>query len=241
MQRHNRSARLNVQCLEDRTVPAVTIVNPTTASFVDVDGDAVTVRVSKGAFADDMFVTVPMGAGEQLQTIHLGGGGFDRANLWIDARKKDNGDGLVNVGFIDSTGHDLGHVIVDGDLGRINAGNSVPPIPALLSLNVRSMGRFGTDTQTGAASVFSQIRGALGRLVVKGDITGMSVIADTNADVDATIGSISIGGSLIDGRVSSSSHMGPVRIGGDIRGGSISSKASRRIILLERGIDILSC
>lgn len=65
---------LNVEVLESRQVPA-TLVSPKTVTFTDIDGDAVTVRCSKGIFddapLDSLFHSSPSGAGEQLHTIDL--------------------------------------------------------------------------------------------------------------------------------------------------------------------------
>ena len=67
---------------------------------------------------------------------------FDLANLATTVTKKGPlGDGLVHVGRIDATGHDLGTVSVTGDLGQIDAGSGTDGTPAVKSLTVRSMGR----------------------------------------------------------------------------------------------------
>ena len=67
--RRRRALRLEV--LETRFTPAVTVVNNHLATFTDVDGDHVSITVSKGDLHDVDFVTAPAGVGEQLQTLDL--------------------------------------------------------------------------------------------------------------------------------------------------------------------------
>jgi hypothetical protein len=61
------------------------IVNPTTATYTDIDGDKVTVKVSSGILTASLFTTAATGPGDQLQAIDLSGGGFDGVNLTISA------------------------------------------------------------------------------------------------------------------------------------------------------------
>jgi hypothetical protein len=214
---------LSLWALESRLAPAVTIVNAHTATFTDIDGDRATVTVSAGTLTAGLFATAAAGVGDQLQGIDFSAGGFDGATLTISPIKVPAGDGLVNVGFINSTGHDLGAVSVAGDLGQIDAGDSDPAAPAVAALTVRSLGRFGTVTQAAGGSLESNVNGALSKLVVKADLAGAYVNVDDGAD--GTIGSVTVGGSLIggsdtsSGRVFASGNMGPVAIGRDLQGG----------------------
>ena len=137
------------------------------------DGELVTVALSKGTLTSANFVSTPSGIGEQLQLINLSAGGYDGANLTLTVKKVVSGDGLANVGFIDSTGHDLGRITVPGDLGRINAGDANTATPGIKSLTVSSMGSLDLTTQSGAASLESDITGSLGALTVKGRVSSM--------------------------------------------------------------------
>jgi hypothetical protein len=230
MKTRNRAALRDLECLESRLAPAVALVNSTTATFTDADGDKATIKVSIGTLTAGLFTTGAMGLGEQLQTIDLSAGGFDGANLTISVKKALAGDGLVNVGHINSTGQDLGAVTVAGDLGQIDAGDSDPAALAVKSLTVRSMGRYGTDTQSAGGSLESNFDGALGKLSIKADAINVHVNVDDGAD--GTIGSVAIGGSLIggadssSGRIFSSGDMGPVKIGHDLQGGAGGSSGS---------------
>src|SRR5688572_13532729 len=99
-----------IEILESRIAPAMAslqIINPRTATYTDADGDRVTVKVSVGTLTEALFVGNPKGLGDQLEILNLSGGGFDGANLTIKAVKVATGDGLVNVGTINSILHDL--------------------------------------------------------------------------------------------------------------------------------------
>jgi len=223
MQSRTRAA-LEVEPLESRLHPTVSIVNATTATFTDIDGDVVTIRVSAGTLNSNLFTTTAKGLGDQLQSINLSGGGFGGVNLSVTAKKAATGDGLVNVGYIHSFGQDLGKVIVQGDLGRIDAGNSNPAAPAVASLSVRTMGRFGVDTQAFGGSLTSNLKGDLGRLFVKGDVVGAEIVVD--AGPDAWIRNATIGGSLIgadqefSGSIRCAGNIGVLRVAHHVQGGS---------------------
>ncbi|HEX3150029.1 MAG TPA: hypothetical protein VHR66_18275 [Gemmataceae bacterium] len=217
-----RTRRLALHVLESRLNPAVTIVNPLTATLTDIDGDLVTVKVSSGVLTAGLFTTQATGLGDQLQTINFSGGGFDGAALTVSVKKVPTGDGLVNVGYINSANHDLGVVSVAGDLGRIDAGDATTSTTAITSLSVRSMGRYGVDTQL-AGSPQSNVNGPLGKLNVTGDIIGSYI--NVTGGADGTIGSVTIGGSLIGGtsasagNISTTGDIGLIKIGHNIEGG----------------------
>ena len=88
-----KCVRLQVEQLESRLAPA-TLINPTTMTYTDVDGDLVTVTTTKGTFTlsnpnggnpGDTFTLV--GAlGQQLQLIDLTNGNFTGANIAITAK-----------------------------------------------------------------------------------------------------------------------------------------------------------
>jgi hypothetical protein len=218
-------ARLNhrlLESLEPRLLLSVTIApNAHSATYSDVDGDHVTLTLSKGALLPANFTTAPSGAGELLQLLDLSAGGFDNANLTVSVHRVPGGDGLVNIGFIDSSGHDLANVSVPGDLGRINAGDANTATPGLQSLSVRSLGRLDIATQAPGGSLDSTIVGSLGSLTVKSDILTANLLVTGGASLsDGTIGSVTLGGSLIAGAVAATGDIGPVKIAGDILGGS---------------------
>jgi hypothetical protein len=219
-QKARRRGFLELETLERRTLLSMVIANGgRIATYTDVDGDRVAVTVSLGTLTADLFTTAAAGAGEQLQTIFLAGGGFVGTNLTVTVTRVAGGNGLANIGFINSDNKDLGNVTVPGDLGRIVAGDYTMATPGLGVLAVRSLGQMGLDTQGGTGNLVSIVNGNLRGLVVKCDIKG-ALLQVTGAIGSATIGGSLIGGSADhDGRIMVLGALGPVKIGGDIMGG----------------------
>jgi cytoskeletal protein CcmA (bactofilin family) len=222
-EKSNRFHPMNhIEPLESRIAPAVF------ASFPDVDGDLVTVTISQGEPSsaagpgDANIVLSPtgpfggLGACRLLRIDLLGNQVFNGAKITVTAEPQDldgdgvlDGDGLVNVGFINASGGggiDLGAVLIEGDLGKIVAGDADLATPAVKSLSVRSLGLFGTTT--GAPNLLSDFTGKLGALKVKTDVAGARLVADE-------IGPITIGGSVRQTTIDSDGPMGMVKIGGD--------------------------
>src|SRR5262249_44292333 len=119
------------------------------------------------------------------------------------------GDGLANVGFIDSANFDLGSVTIHGDLGGITAGdnNTSATSPGVASLSVRSLGRPGTRPQAPGGGLGRRINGGLPTLTVATDIAGAFV------NVGGKIGSVFVSGSILGG---SAALTGSIFATGDI-------------------------
>src|SRR5688500_2713457 len=92
-------------------VPLVTISGDgTKATFIDVDGDKVTVKTTAGLFTATMFDVRAEGSGAQLEKLTLDGS-FAGANLSFQAEPVDSlGNKQVNVGAVDAAGVALGKV-----------------------------------------------------------------------------------------------------------------------------------
>jgi hypothetical protein len=218
--------------LEERIAPA-TLVNPTLVTYQDLDGDLVKVKISKPVFDEakinDVFkfdtgnVAGDNTVKQQLQQLSLAAltdmAAAAGANLTISAAKRPGGDGSVNVGSINADGVDLGQVSIQGDLGQIHVGDATTDTPGLISLNVRSLGRYGLATQGGAGDLDSVIKGALGVLKVAGDVKEASI------SLNSKLGLVAIGGSLLGGQISASA-MGSVKIRGDVVGGAGDSSGA---------------
>jgi len=221
--------------LEVRIAPA-TLVNPTTVTFTDVDGDDVTVKITKGTLdLAQNFVFAASGAGEQLRALVLTDAEFAGTNITITAKRNatNGGDGFVNVGHVNATGRDLGAVSIAGDLGQIDAGDADVPNVAVKSLTVQSMGLFGTTTQAGGGNLGSSLTGAINSITVHGDFV------DANFSSTSSLGSLKVGGSILGATNANSgifnfTAIGNVTIGGSIIGGS--GPGSGRI-LAALGID----
>jgi hypothetical protein len=210
-----------VEPLESRIAPASVL------TYTDVDGDLVKVTSSLGDLNAPGVATKVAGIfmGEQLTMLTLTDASFQGTTIATSVAKAAGGDGLVHIGRIDATGRDLGSVTIKGDLAVIDCGDTDTKTVALKSLNVRSMGVFGTATQ-GGGDLVSDIKGTLGTLKVTGDLKGVRLQATSmTANEDARIGTISIGGSLIgdatdySGGIFMFGTLSSLKIVGDIVGG----------------------
>jgi hypothetical protein len=222
---------LRCEPLERRDAPA-TLVGNTKVTYQDFDGDNVAVVFTKpilNAGNVDLifgpgFVTGSNTTKQTLSTISLAplGSTVQGVGITTSAVRSpvNGGDGFATLGQIDGTGIDLGAIKVDGDLGRVLAGDFTLSTSGLKGLTVHSLGRYGTNT--GAPNLGSEVTGKLGFLIVKSDVKEASVVAQ--GGLDGRIGSVSIGGSLIggaatsSGRIASSGAMGAVLIAGHVQG-----------------------
>lgn len=192
-------------------LPDVTIANSKTATYIDADGDRVTIKVSKGTLTIDNFLLGAVAGGRgSLTGITLAGPDFDDANLTVSVKKAGGGDGFAHIGFITATGTDLGIVSIKGDLGRIAAGDAVASTPGLAALKVQSLGALGLITQGGKGSVSSFVTGAVGSLKVIDDVG--------NADLQVgSMGPVSVGGDFL-GAIITTGDITSFRVGGDVLG-----------------------
>jgi hypothetical protein len=234
---HRQIQRSAVEILEARIAPAGVF------TFLDTDGDTVTVSSTRGTSADLAAAVQPFlnpsGGGFQLQKVALSGAPavFRGTTLVISAAPSFTGNGFVDVGHIDATGLDLGSVTIDGDLGQIDAGDANAQTTALRSLSAVSLGVRGLATQAAGGSLVSTILGGVGSLVLSGDlrdahfqVLGSVVDPDplvhSTTDAAAKIGALRIGGSVIggadagSGQVFAKGRIGTVTLGGGILGGT---------------------
>ena len=224
-----------IEPLEARIAPAAVVnpANPKLATYTDVDGDFVDQGLHRRSEFRGARHFCRHSRSRSTRDPRPHWGGFDAADLTISVVKMPGGDGLAHVGFIDSTGHDLGAVRVQGDLGFLRAGDATMlNDPGVRSLRVVSMGRFGATTSARSGNyVASDIVGALGALIVKGDVT--NAYLHVTGGAEGKIGSISIGGSLTGlnvgtaadrpGAIEASGDIGVVKIGRDVQGNGFGS------------------
>ena len=235
--RRRRSLRAS-EPLEARTLLA-TLVSPTKVSYQDVDGDNVTVTFSKAFLTPGNVNSIfTFGSSnvngsnttkQQLRSINLVGvAGAALTTITTAAVRSatTGGDGFAALGQVNATGLDIGNVTIDGDLGRILAGDSTTSTQGLGALAVRSMGRY--STLTGATDLVTRIQGKLLSLNVKSDVA--YVFVGVYGGVDGKIGAVAIGGSLIGrafshgfGILYSEGDMGPITITGDVSNASITT------------------
>jgi hypothetical protein len=222
----------SLEALESRIAPAsLQFVNPTTATYTDVDGDLVKVKFSKGilsaANVGSVLVTVPIDAThDQLQNIDLTVGTLAvpaaGTSITVTVTPKLPGDGFANIGYINATGLDLGPVTIRGDLGAIDAGDGVTKTAGLKGLTVQSFGALGTTTGA-PMDMESDIVGALSKLTVKEDMNGARL--EVSGGKDGKLPSVTIGGSLIGGHavrsgaIHTTGDLGTVKIALNLQGG----------------------
>jgi hypothetical protein len=216
----------SLEPLEARIAPAAVL------HFTDVDGDDITIRTSKGSPVDIAIIArTEFLGGNRERILELDfserADVFEGTDVFITAKRVGNGDGLVNIGFIDAsakngsgmddgTGMHLGRVVIDGDLGQIDVGAGDGKA-ALKSLTVNSLGRFGIATQGANGDIRSDFFGKVGRIIVKTDISTASISA-------VAIGTLRVGGGIHfedSNFIACSGALGAVKIGGNIVGDSL--------------------
>lgn len=206
-----RTVLRRIEALEPRLAMAGTF------TYADVDGDVVTVWTNLGtdtALASALTL-VPAGVsgGRQLASVNLSAPEFAGTSLRIKVEAGGvRGDGIVNVGQI-VTPHDLAWVTVEGDLGRIRAGDANLTTPGVASLATSWIGAWGTVT--GSSDTVSMIQGPLPTLRVSHDLWGARFIVGGRA-ADVEIGGTVFGRNARDGFEAGS--IGIIRVGGSVRG-----------------------
>jgi hypothetical protein len=217
------------------------IVNAKTVRYVDADGDIATVHVSKGKLTTTgqspvlNFSAVNNIGGRTLEMIDFTRNRFvfNHTDLSVTADLQPGfnasggtSDGRVDVGYIQGgiaqgsvfqifDNIDFGHVLVEGDLGKIVAGDQIATDRAIQSLTILSHGVKGTTT--GAPDNVSIFLGGARRIAVGGDWNGAleSVGGDTG-DIE----SLKIKGAL---RGDSNAGTGQVFFTGTLRNAVIGS------------------
>lgn len=234
---HSNKSALHLERFESRYAPAK-LISPTMLAYQDKDGDSVIVSFSKPVLAagvPNTIFTFDSGGGaingntsakEQLQRIDLTSVSATAAGTSISLISNRGAaigsDGFAAVGEIIASGIDLGTVKVDGDLGRVLAGDNILTTPGLKALTAQSIGRYGTST--GAADMLTQIQGRLGALSVKSDVNDAEI--DVQGGSAGSIGILNIGGSVIGGSgpsagiIKISGTLGKSVIRGDVIGGT---------------------
>jgi len=200
----------------------VRLVGPHNATFTDVAGDRVVIKVSRGKLKVENFTIVPSGLGAQLALVDFSNKQeFAGANVKIMTKRADGAQGSlrsVDVGAFDASGIDLGKVTIRGDLGQIDVGTGDESKPALVKLRAHSLGGRGLITQLPGGSLNSDILGGLGILHLTGDMR------DAWLSVSGNIASLTINGDLFAGGILSHGRIGAIKIGGNL-GGSASDAA----------------
>jgi hypothetical protein len=226
-----KTARASVEPLESRIAPALLFPNASTATYTDLDGDFVKVVLSKPIIqevfaASTRFSQGNLG-GEKITTLNLSMANAAGVNVTITATPKDvtgdglaDGDGLVNIGYLNATGRNLGTVSIAGDLTKINVGTGLANAVALASLTVQSMNSVGLEA--GATDYFCLLKGAVGSIKTKGDL-GSTLVIEGKLGALTIDGDLNGSAGLNAGYLSVNGDLTTVKIGGNIRGGAVNS------------------
>jgi hypothetical protein len=209
-----------IEVLEPRIAPAV-LVNPTTVTYTDTDGDLVTVQVSKGDLTgrlhfDSAFDSTGT---QQLELISLKSKQFQDTDLTVTVVAGSGGDGFANIGFVNAKGVDLGNVNIHGDLAKILAGDKKTSTAGLGDFTVQSLAAIGPST--GAPDPYSTIKGGVGNVNISGDLHGQFFVSGRS---HGTVASVTVGGSLVgedfnfSGNINCQGDMGAVHILGGLSG-----------------------
>jgi hypothetical protein len=214
-----------IEPLESRIAPAAVF------TFTDVDGDTVTVKTSKGTNVDlvaAIHLTDVGGGHKRLEFIDFAFNPivFSKTNVSITAATGGGGDGFVNVGRINALRPggqmwiSLGNVMVDGNLGEIDAGSGFgAAIPSLTSLTVKSLGPAGFVLPSTGGDGNSVFPGSVKSMRIGGDLTG-SIYAQ-NLLSFTVVGDVQ-GGSVTASRAGSIAIKGVLHGGGADNSGNIS-------------------
>ena len=207
----------------------VTVVSAHKATFTDVDGERVTIKISKGALKVEDFTISPAGLGAQLALVDLRGETeFSGANLKISARTHATRSRGRRHGRHRLHRRDRHRPRESGDQRRSCADRCgrrwSATKPALKALAVRSLGARALTTQLpGAdASLQSDFDGDMRTLHVKGSVSSGVTLA-----TGGRLGSGLIGGNfegatlsalgLIDAaKARDALAIGALTIGGDV-------------------------
>ncbi len=210
----------------DKIDGASVLVQLLGASFISTDGDAVTLKLTKGSLTatDVRFVPNAGFTGADLQLIDFHGDqSFAGTKLKITAKHtKTGGDGLFDVGAINAAGVDLGAVTIPGDLGQIDAGSGSVTTFALASLTAHSLGVRGLANQSPGGSLESDLLGKVGPIKIAGNVDEASIRVTGGATPAlGSLASITVGGNLAGGQLA---YSGAITASGKI--GSVSIKGA---------------
>ena len=226
----------SLEPLEPRIAPASTLafVDANTATYNDVDGDHVTVHFSKPILTQanltTLLVTMPKGAGDLLQEIHLMGlSAATGTDIMVSVKAAPGGDGFTEVQRINATGIDLGTIKIQGDLGTVTAGSNGASNVAIRDLELQTFGLY--------SAAHSFVSGQVGAIKIKGDDVATMSVIDTTSASNASVGSIFIGGTLRDdASINMTGTLGSLQVDRIFSGGNISATGNIGAVKVAHGI-----
>ncbi|MEO6569379.1 MAG: hypothetical protein ABIO94_11505 [Opitutaceae bacterium] len=237
---HSTRTASSIELLEDRIAPASLLPGGKIVTFTDIDGDAVTVTLSKALLTAGNVGTVFKFTGsafgdsgpQQISLLDLHAlGGANGVDISAVAKRSPTagGNGAIDIPTINASdvnvangtglGIDLGRVVVQGNVDYIDAGDTDLNTPAIASLTLRSLG----SVSDGRAS---DIFGSVSVFKVRGDLQGnVRVEASPGNGAKANIGTLTVGGSVGPGfddpdagHINVNGSIGTATIGHDLHG-----------------------
>ncbi len=137
------------------------------------------------------------------------------------------GDGLVDVGYVKATlgatnGIVLGKVLIEGDLGRIDAGSALKPM-GVKSLTVNSMGVRGATTQASGGTLSSTVYGVVELLAVNDDFKDAVFRVENGNFIGGKTLPGNIGALRIGGKIFTTTNLAATDVGSIVVDGNIGS------------------
>ncbi len=195
-----------------------------TATWTDIDNDAVTLKITKGTLTESNFrMLAGAGSLQALERLTLADPQFAGTNITITAKRLNGlGDGRVNIGTIDATNLDIGAVTISGDIQRIVAGQSGPGL-GLKSLKAASFAGTGFSLiPSNEMQDASRIKSSFGSMAFAGDFGG-KLFLDGSDGASLTVGGDFVGGDSQGSasiNTTSGRFISKIAVKGDIVGGS---------------------
>lgn len=231
-----------IESLEPRVAPASLTMGGRLLTYTDSDGDLVRVAFSNAVmaasdfdFGADGFLSGDTTTPQQLDAVDFIG--KTGAGLALTASRQLAGDGHAKIGLINGMGTDLGEIRVDGDVGRVVAGDDVlengPGISIFAALNLGKIGISSEVNGLGSLSLSGNLNGVLNiydgaqSIVIHGSVVGSETGSGGAVSVKSGgIDTLKIGGSLY----GNASGTGNIEINGDVKtltiGGSVIGAAN---------------
>jgi hypothetical protein len=175
-----------IEPLESRIAPAAIL------TFTDSDGDAITVKASKGTDTQLATAVARDGLGN-ITAITLSNSIYEGSDFSIAAKipHGGHGDGHIAVPVINAAGTDLGVVSIDGDVGSGAIGSNTAGTPAVKSFTAESIGVSNSSLAP------LNFHGVVPSFTVKGDVGSFGALTFTAAGV---VGNI-LGKATVDGNL----------------------------------------
>ena len=220
-----------IEPLESRIAPAAVVtVNQTThtATWTDFDGDHVTVHWTNNT-APGFLIAIPADSsspdGVLVKEIQLNNIGDTNDAITVSVKAGPQGDGRVNLGYIDAAGTTLKSFTAPrASVLEFDAGNGAQAIGSLSIASYGTLSRdsFGSPQGDGVGV----LNGAVGSVKIAGDLDyGKLVLGGVGtAATNNKVGSVTIGGSLhgdvsqhvLAGVLDLDGPAGTVKIGGSV-------------------------